>query len=100
MRYDRRIELVTVLHGEYDPQTGNYTDSETTETAYASVMDTGTQMQQLIYDRLRSGSLTIQLQNRLRKKPDYVRIDGRLYTVDFYRRLRVKETLVVSEVHR
>lgn len=99
MRYDTPIELIRVRHGEYDPKTGNYSDSEeVTGTVYGSVMSAGADLQAFVYNKLKKGSLVIQLQNHIPTLPDRIRVAGRLYSVDFVRTLRTKETLVVSEV--
>lgn len=101
MRYDTKIELIRISPGEFNPDTGNYEgEQETTESLYASVMDTRAEMVQLVYGSLKQGSLTIQLQNHIRIPFDWIDVDGRRYKADFRRKLRTKETLVVSEVQR
>lgn len=99
MRYDTPIELIQIQRGDYDPKTGNYPDSMTvTGVVYGSVMNAGADLQNFVYNRLKKGSLVIQLQNHIPTLPDRIRVAGRLYSVDFVRTLRTKETLVVSEV--
>lgn len=101
MRYDTKIELVRSDPGHFNPDTCNYEDRAETKTAlYASVMDTRAEMVQLVYGSLKQGSLTIQLQNHIRIPFDWIDVDGRRYKADFRRKLRTKETLVVSEVQR
>lgn len=99
MRYDKRIEFVYRIYGEYDPLTGNYLeDSETLKPVYASVMDTGTDLLTMAYGRLKQGSKTVQIQNHCHALPDRIRIDGKDYVIDFRRQLKTKEVFVVSEV--
>ena len=65
---------------------------------YASVVDTGTEMMRLVYDGPKQGSLTIQIQNHYTKAFDRIRVGEKRYHVDFSRKLRTKQTLIVSEV--
>jgi len=103
MRYDTAICFVKKGIPVYDPQTGDYSDGEPTEeTIYASVTDTAQDTLLIVYGEIRQGSLTIRLQNHYGKTFDYIVIkDGRYagtYSVDKRRKLRTKETFIVSEV--
>lgn len=99
MRYDTPIYFQKNTQGAYDPDTGNYGPDSITETLrYASVMDTGRETLRLVYGEIRQGSLTIHLQNHYDNLFDRIRVGDRLYTVDYTRRLRVKQVFVVSEV--
>ena len=99
MRYDTPIYFQKITQGAYDIKTGNYSENTVEETeCYASVMDTRTEMLQLIYGDIKQGSLTIQLQNHYSEQFDRIRVGDRTYKVDFQRRLRVKHTFIVSEV--
>lgn len=99
MRYDTPIYFRQITSSDYDPATGNYGDDTVTEVArYASVMDTSRETMRLIYGEIRQGSLTIHLQNHYDDPFDRIRVGNRLYTVDYTRRLRVKQVFVVSEV--
>ena len=99
MRYDKPVYFQKITPGEYDPDTGNYADDTVEETLrYASVMDTGADMLNLVYGTVRQGSLTIQLQNHYEEPFDLIRVGDKRYRVDFPRLLRTKHTLVVSEV--
>ena len=103
MRYDTAICFVKKGIPVYDPQTGDYSDGETTEeTVYASVTDTSKETLLIIYGEIRQGSLTIRLQNHYTNAFDNIVIkEGRYagtYAVDKRRRLRTKEVFVVSEV--
>lgn len=99
MRYDTPIYFQKITPGEYDPDTGNYAPDSVKETLkYAAVMDTGTDMLNLVYGSIKQGSLTIQLQTHFTEPFDYIRVGKKRYKVDFPRLLRVKHTLVVSEV--
>ena len=99
MRYDKQVYFQRITPGEYDPDTGNYADDIVEETLrYASVMNTGEDTLRLVYDGPKQGSLTIQIQNHYTEPFDRIRVDYKLYAVDFSRKLRVKHTFVVSEV--
>ena len=50
MRYDTTVYFQKLMQGEYDPETGDYKEDSIREDAkQAAVMDTSTQMMQLIY---------------------------------------------------
>ena len=99
MRYDTKIIFALNGSATYDEETGDYIDSEPIETVrYASIMDTNRETMHLVYGEIRQGSLTIQLQNHYDDPFDYISIDGTKYKVDYTRKLRVKQTFVVSEV--
>lgn len=99
MRYDTPIYFQSVVQGAYDESTGNYEDDKITETmVMASVMDTQTETMKLIYGDIRQGSLTLTVQNHYDQLFDTIRIGTKKYRVDRTRRLRVKQTFIVSEV--
>lgn len=99
MRYDTPIYFQKITSGEYDPGTGDYGKDTIQETeVYASVMDTRSEMLRLVYNGPMQGSLTIQLQNHYTDPFDRIRVGTRIYKADYTRRLRVKQTFVVSEV--
>ena len=99
MRYDTLIYFQTVLPGEYNPNTGNYSDETITEeNRYASVSSTGIEMLKLVYGDLQEESLTIHLQNPYEKNYDHIRIADKIYNVDYVRNLRTKQSLIVKEV--
>lgn len=99
MRYDTPLYFQSVIQGAYDESTGNYEDDKITETmVMASVMDTQTGTMKLIYGDIRQGSLTLTIQNHYDQLFDTIRIGTKKYRVDRTRRLRVKQTFIVSEV--
>ena len=65
----------------------------------ASVMDTQTQTMMQIYGQIRQGSLTCHIQNIYDKPFDFIRIGTKKYKADYSRRLRTKESFVLSEVY-
>ena len=88
-----------MTQGEYDQETGDYKDDSVSEDQkQASVMDTTTQMMQVVYGMIKQGSLTIQLQNHYDCPFDQIRIGNKIYKVDYSRKLRTKQTFIVSEV--
>lgn len=99
MRYDKPIFFRAVTPGDYDESTGNYGDDSITETmVMASVMDTQTETMKLVYGDIRQGSLTLTIQNHYDQIFDNIRIGGKIYRVDRTRRLRVKQSFIVSEM--
>lgn len=101
MRYDTPIYMRQITKGAYDKTTGNYGEDSIQETeVYASVMDTGADMLNLIYGKIIEGSLTIHLQNHYQDPFDRIRIGNKMYSVDRSRRLRTKQIYIVSEVQK
>ena len=99
MRYDTPVYFRKIAQGEYNTETGDYGEPIINETeVYASIMDTRSEMMRLVYNGPMQGSLTIQLQNHYTEPFDRIRIGNLIYKVDYTRRLRVKQTFVVSEV--
>ena len=99
MRYDTPIYFQKIEQGEYNTETGDYGEPIINETeVYASIMDIRSEMVRLVYNGPMQGSLTIQLQNHYTEPFDRIRIGDLIYKVDYTRRLRVKQTFVVSEV--
>ena len=98
MRYDTPVYFQTVAAGAYDSETGDYGSDTVTEVAqYAAVTDTRTETMQLVYGEIRQGSLTVHIQNHYTDSFDRIRIGEKRYRVDYRRRLRVKESFVLSE---
>ncbi|MDX8417919.1 hypothetical protein [Absicoccus intestinalis] len=99
MRYDTPILFRRLVAGAYDPDTGDYADDTYTDTkVYGSVMDTNTQTMNLVYGGIRQGSLTVHIQNHIDVPFDQLIIGNKKYRVDYSRRLRTKQSFIVSEV--
>ena len=99
MRFDIPVYFQTVTPGAYDVTTGNYGEPTITEEKrYASVTDTGIETLNIIYGEIRQGVKTVRLQNYYDKPFNRVRIGEKVYRVDRARPLRLKYTLIVSEV--
>ena len=99
MRYDKPIYFQRFVQGSYNENTGNYEDDLIVEEmAMASIMDTKTQTMMQVYGQLKQGSLTCHIQNIYQKSFDYIRIGAKRYKVDYSRRLRTKESFILSEV--
>lgn len=99
MRYDTPIYFQLIQQGMYDPKTGDYADSDSVETkVYANVTDTSTDTKQILYGDIKRNSKVIRLQQHYTKTYNRIRIDEKQYIVDFERKLRTKQILVVSEV--
>lgn len=99
MRYDTQIFFQKSSPGAYDTETGNYEEDKVKEELrYASVMDTKAEMLKLIYGSIKQGSLTLHIQNHYKKEFDFIRIGEKRYQIDYTRKLRTKQTFIVSEV--
>lgn len=99
MRYDTPIYFQKVTQGEYDPTTGDYGEDTADETCVmASVMDTRTETMQIVYGSIKQGSKTIHIQNHYDKSYDSIRIDNKIYRVDYSRKLRNKQSFIVHEM--
>lgn len=99
MRYDTSVFFRAVTLGDYDESTGNYGEDVVSETmVMASVMDTQAETMKLVYGDIRQGSLTLTIQNHYDKTFDNIRVGDKVYRVDRTRRLRVKQSFIVSEV--
>ena len=100
---DETIELVCMEYGvevkkEIPVDQDSLEDEIEENTCFALVSETQTEMLKLVYGNLRQGSLTVQVQNHICEPFDRIRIGEKLYTVDFIRKLRTKQVLVLSEV--
>lgn len=99
MRYDTPVYFQEITPGKYDPETGDYKEDTIQETKrLASVVNTGEETLKLLYGSVKQDSLTIQLQNHYNAPFSRIRIGEAIYQVDVSRKLRVKHTLIVSEV--
>ena len=99
MRYDTPVYFQKVTLGEYDPTTGNHAEAIVEETKrIASVTDTGTETQKLLFGDVKMGCKTIRLQVAYNEPFDRIRIGDAIYTVAFERTLRIKQNFVVKEV--
>lgn len=101
MRFDKPIYFQRVIPGAYDANTGDYAADTVTEVKqYASVTNTGVETLKLVYGALEQESLTVRLQNHYTEPFDFIRIDEKVYRVDFKRHLRNKCAFVISEVQK
>ena len=99
MRFDTPIYFQRKVKGAYDATTGNYGPATVEEVVrYASITNTGTETLNIVYGELKQGSLTVILQMPYTEPFDRIRIGDKYYRVDRERRLRTKQTFVVSEV--
>ena len=96
MRYDIPIYFQSIINGEYDAATGNYSDETITEVKlYANVTDTGENVLTLVYGDIKQGSKTVKLQRPYKKPFDTIRISEDVYRVDFSKK---DKYFVLSEV--
>ena len=99
MRFDTPVYFQTIKPGEYDYSTGNYGKNIITEEVrWASVTDAGIDTLNLVYGEIKQGVKIVRLQNHYHKPVERLRIGDKVYRVDRARPLRLKYTLVVSEV--
>ena len=97
MRFDTPVYFQRIK-SEYDVTTGDYNSTLVEEKRYASVTASSVETLNLVYGELKQGSLTVRLQNHYSAPFDRLRIGDKVYRVDSARPLRLKYTLVVSEV--
>lgn len=99
MRFDTPVYFQKITPGAYDPKTGNYGADEIAEVKrYASVTNTGEDTLNLVYGEIRQGVVTVRLQTHYSEPFDRLRIGDKVYRCDRARPLRLKFTLVCSEV--
>lgn len=99
MRFDTPVYFQSTKQGEYNPHTGNYGPDTISETKkYSNVTDTGTETMSIVYGSIKQGSKVIRLQNHYTSPFDRIRINGKVYRVDYEKKLKVKHIFVVSEV--
>lgn len=103
MRCDTQIYFVTDGKRELvtDPASenyGGYTTSATTAVGrLADVTDTQATTQQLVYGKLREGSVTVRLNGQYLEPFDHIRIGSVLYDVDAKRHLRHRSVFICHE---
>lgn len=98
MRFDTPVYFQRIK-SEFDASTGNHGISVLSEEKrFASVTASSIETLNLVYGELKQGSLTVRLQNHYSAPFDRIRIGEKVYRVDSARPLRIKYTLVVSEV--
>lgn len=99
MRFDTPIYFQTVHAGAFDPSTGDYLEETVTEVKkYASVTCTEIKMLGIVYGTIQQGALTVRLQRPYKEPFDRIKIDSKLYKVDYEHPLKNKTVFVVSEV--
>lgn len=95
MRYNKEVYFQKLEKGKYNPDTGNYEDDYIKETLqFASIMDTRTENQTMLYGKPKEGSFTIHLKNPYLSDYDFIRIGAKSYQVDYSRKGRV---FIISE---
>lgn len=99
MRYDTPVYFQRIRSGEYDADTGNYQPDTVTENKrYADITDAGADTLRIVYGEIKQDSRVIRLQRHYKEPFDRIRIGDKVYTADYCRELRSKQTFVVSEV--
>ena len=98
MRYDKKIYFVKQGKEVYDPSTGDYIASASSETPkWANVSDMSNERVTFLFGGLTVGAYTIRIQDRYDEKFDYIRIGDKDYNVKDRRLLRNKHVFEVSE---
>lgn len=103
MRCDTQIYFVTDGMRELvtDPASENYggytTGATTAVGRLADVTDTQATTQQLVYGKLREGSVTVRLNGHHLEPFDHIRIGSVLYDVDAKRHLRHRSVFICHE---
>lgn len=98
MRFDTPV-IFRVVEDVYDPATGNYASSTTSEHIhYASVDGTTERMMTLVYGGVMQDSITARFQNHITDDYTDIEIGGKAYKVDYIAPKRVKDVYVLSRV--
>lgn len=98
MRFDTPV-IFRVVEDVYDPTTGNYASSVTSENIhYASVDSTTERMMTLVYGGVMQDSITARFQNHITDDYTDIVIGGKAYKVDYIAPKRVKDVYVLSRV--
>ena len=110
MRCDTQIYFITdgertLITDHNDPDYGGYAKATPVEAGMlADVTDTKTETQQLVYGKLREGSVTVRLNGHYLEPFDHIRIVNRetgvskLFDVDAFRHLRHRSVFICHEV--
>lgn len=99
MRFDTPVYFQKITPGAYDAATGNYGPDEIVEVKrFASVTNTGEETLNLVYGEIRQGVVTVRLQTHYSEPFDRLRIGDKVCRCDQARPLRLKYTLICSEV--
>lgn len=98
MRFDTPV-IFRVVEDVYDPTTGDYVSSITSENVhYASVDGTTERMMTLVYGGVMQDSITARFQNHITDDYTDIVIGGKAYNVDYIAPKRVKDVYVLSRV--
>ena len=90
MRFDTPIYFQRIKKGAYDANTGDYEPDSITEIkSYASVTEAKNEALTFIYGKIRQGAKVVRLLRAFPEPFDYVRIDKKVYSVDFSRGSKV-----------
>lgn len=99
MRFDTAVFFQRITQGEYNANTGDYSEDTIKEyKRFASVTNSKIDTLRLVYGEIKQGSLTVRIQNHFKEPFDRLRIGEKLYKVDYSRQLALKQIFVVSEV--
>ena len=98
MRFDTPVTFVK-KEEVYDPTTGDYTESITSEAVhYARIDGTTERMMTLVYGGVMQDSITARFQNHITDDYTDIVIKGKAYKVDYIAPKRVKDVFVLSRV--
>lgn len=98
MRFDTPV-IFRLIEDVYDAETGDYTESVTSEkTFYASVDNTTERMMTLVYGGVMQDSITARFQNHIVVDYTDIEIGGKAYKVDYIAPKRVKDVFVLSRI--
>ena len=98
MRYDKKIYFVKQGKEVYDPSTGDYIASASSETPkWANVSDMSNERITFLFGGVTVGAYVIRIQNHYDVPFDYLSFGGKDYNVKRNRKLRRGHTFEVSE---
>ena len=98
MRYGTPVVFVRENEKHYDPDSGEWTKSETVRVKkYANVTHMSAERQQAVFGDVRSNRFIVRLQRAYRPSYDYVELNGKRCTVESERCPSDKQSLVVIQ---
>lgn len=77
MRLNQKVLFVTESNEKFNPETGDYMESNTTyDIQWANVSDVGEERMNLVYGGIKQSAKTIRFNKDYAEPFDYIRIDG------------------------
>lgn len=96
MRFDKYCQFITEGTDTYNAETGNYNSAEPSVTeAWGDLTNSGERTSKIVYGDVKQGGAV--LRSPVHSEANKVRIDGKMYHIDFRRKLRRVTVYLVRE---